>query len=380
MAANYQSSTERAETAATHIVNDPAIDINGTGTPDAISIALRVLAEHDLLTFGFSDPNVSGPQTGDLNKACEVIEVLARHSGALASIYMVAGLLGPLCVSTAGTTEQKQAILSACAAGETQLAFAMTEPEAGSDAAAMTTTASAVDDGFALTGDKTYITGAATADWVLTVARTSPESPRALGVFLVPTELDGVDIEPLGKLAGNAYPSCLIHFDEVRLPTTFVLGGTASLETAWSLLRKSGARERLLVSAMACGLATAATTTAEEFITEREQFGRKIKDFQAVQHAVVEAHTITAGMKLFLAEALRAYNTGDDATREISMAKYFCSEQLQRVIAIVVRAGGGRSYFDFDPVSRFYREAPFTLFAGGTVEVQKMLIARALGI
>lgn len=172
-------------------------------------------------------------------------------------------------------------ILPAGAAGGAQLAFPMTEPGAGSDAAAMSTTAASVDGGFLLSGDKTYITGA---------------------------------------------------------------------------------------------------STAEEFITEREQFGKKIKGFQTVQHAVVEAHTLTAGMKLFLAGALRAYGTGGDSTRAISTAKYFCSEQLQRVVEVAVRVGGGRSYFDSDPVSRHYQEAPCTPFAGGTVEVQKMLIARTLGV
>lgn len=380
MSTNVMSFDQRIDRAATLIVGDSTIDINGAGKPDSVRTVLHILAEHGLLTFGFSNPEVSGPQTGDLERATAVIKILARYSGTLASIFMVAGFLGPACVSAGGTSEQKHKILPGCAAGEIQLAFAMTEPHAGSDAAAMSTQAREVSNGFCLTGEKIYITGAATADWVLTVAKTAEDNSRSFGIFFASNSLDGLEVEPLRKLSGNAYPSCAVRFDAVTLSADAVLGGSGSLTTAWPTLRDCGSWERLLVSAMACGLATAATAKAAEFITQRDQFGRKIKDFQAVQHSVVEAHTLTSGMCLYLDHALQAFAADKEAVQEVSMAKYFCSEQLQRVVEIAVRIGGGRSYFDFDPVSRYYREAPFTLFAGGTVEIQKMLIARTLGI
>jgi alkylation response protein AidB-like acyl-CoA dehydrogenase len=119
---------------------------------------------------------------------------------------------------------------------------------------------------------------------------------------------------------------------------------------------------------------------ASEFIRGRHQVGQPLKDFQAIQHTVVELSTITAGMELFVENALRQQESGEDATQAISMAKYFCSEQVQKVVELAVRVMGGRACFDVEPVSRFHRDTPFYLFAAGTVEIQKMLIARTLGL
>ncbi|MEZ0606066.1 acyl-CoA dehydrogenase family protein [Paraburkholderia sp. IW21] len=197
---------------------------------------------------------------------------------------------------------------------------------------------------------------------------------------MIPADAANLTVEPLGKLAGNAHASCPIRLDGVRATTGQVLGGPRVVESAWPTLRLTGILECLNVSAMACGLAHAATLSASAFIRERHQFGEALTGFQSIQHAVVEMSTVATGMQLFLEHALRAHAAGTDATQAISMAKYFCSEQLQQVVEKAVRVMGGRAYFDFEPVSRFYREAPFCLFAVGTVEIQKMLIARMLGL
>ena len=358
----------------------PRVDPDSAG-PDTVARVLDIFAAHNLLTFGFSHPGATGPQAGDMRKACTVIAELASHSGALATILMVSGLLPPLCVSYGGSPEQKADLMPKVAAGKLQLAFAMTEPGAGSDAAGIATEAFAnADGGYIVQGEKIYITGAATADLILTIAKTSPINPKAFGIVMVPKASANLTVEPLAKLSGNAMPSCKVTFDSVSVPSTSILGGPAGLENAWSLLRNTGSLERLLVAAMACGLARAATRRATEFIRERRQFGKALKDFQAIQHSVVEMTTLTKGMELFLENAVQMHESGEDATQAISMAKYFCSEQLQRVVEIAVRVLGGRAYFEFEPVSRMYREAPFCLFAGGTVEIQKMLIARTLSI
>lgn len=352
-----------------------------SGGSDSVATILGILAANDLLTFGFSDPTVAGPQPGDMARACAVMAALAEHSNTLASIFMVSGLLAPLCVSYGGTDEQKVAVLPKVAAGKLQMSFALTEPGAGSDAAGITTTAFPQDnESYLVRGEKTYITGAATADIVLTVAKTAPDNPKAFGVLMVPGGAENLTIEPLSKIAGNTYPSCRVTFDGVRVGAADVLGGVKGLAAAWPILRNTGTLERLVVSAMACGIAQAATRRATEFIRDRRQFGKPLTEFQAVQHAVVEMSTLTRGMQLFLDHAVGEHAECSDPTQAISMAKYFCSEQLQRVVEIAVRVLGGRAYFDFEPVSRLYREAPFCLFAGGTVEIQKMLIARSLAI
>ena len=368
----------QAREAAREALNRHDLEI---GNERTLADVLKILAAHELLSFGFSRPENTGPQPGDMRKACVVMKELASQSGALATIYMVNGLLAPLCVSYGGTTDQKSEFLPKVAKGELQLAFALTEPGAGSDAAGIATTAlPSGNESYVLKCEKIYITGAATADVLLTVAKTSPDNPKAFGIVVVPKDAANLKIEPLPKIAGNVIPSCSITYDRVAVDAGNILGGASALEDAWSVLRNTGTLERLVVSAMACGLARAATNRATEFIKERQQFGRPLKDFQAVQHAVVEMATLTKGMELFLEEAIQAQTESKDPTQAISMAKYFCSEQAQRVVDIAVRVMGGRSFFDFEPVSRLHREAPFCLFAGGTVEIQKMLIARTMGI
>lgn len=229
-----------------------------------------------------------------------VASTLSAKNGVLSHIYMVGALLAPLCVAFQGSRGQKADILSKVAEGKMQLSFALTEPDAGSDAGAAKTTA--------------------------------------------------------------------------------VLGGEECLEKAWGTFRKTGMLERLVVSFMAVGLAQAATARATQFVQERKQFGKYLKDFQSIQHTVVEMGTLTKGMQLFAENALQAQENESDPTQAISMAKYFNAEQLQKIMGMAVRVMGGRAFFDFEPISRYYRGAPFSLYAGGTIEVQKMLIARSIGI
>lgn len=342
--------------------------------------ALSEFAKHDLFSFGFLNPEKTGPQPGDMEMACTIISELAQHSGAIATVYMVNGLLAPLCVSFLGTAAQKQTLLPGVREGKIQLAFALTEPEAGSDAGAARTQATPGPTGYLIRGEKTYITGSSTADYILTIARTSHERAKAFGIFLVPGDAPKLTVTPLPKLNGNGCASCHIQFDDVAVSAEATLGGGTALEAAWDVLRRTGALERLVVSAMATGLARAATQRAMTFIKERRQFGQLLSSFQSIQHTVVEMSTLTSAMELMVSNAIKTYESGDDATEAISKAKYFCSEQLQHVVGSAVRVMGGRAYFDFEPVSRYYREATFSLFAGGTVEVQKMLIARSLGL
>lgn len=269
------------------------------------------------------------------------MRVLAAKSGTIASIYMVSGLLAPICVSYAGSLEQKSHLLPRAAQGKLQMAFALTEPEAGSDAASIEMRATRLDSGaYRLDGEKIYITGASTADIVLTVAKTSAKNPRAFGIYLVPHGISGLKVDPLDKIAGNAHASCKLTFDRVEVDANAVLGGVDGVENAWSILRNTGTLERLIASAMACGLSQAATTRVSAFVCERRQFGQLLKDFQAIQHTIVEMSTLTRAMTLFVEDAIREHESGRDATQAISMAKYFSSEQLQRVVQMAVRVAG----------------------------------------
>ncbi len=232
------------------------IAIDGTYDCDVVAEVMAALASKDLLCFGFSDSAVTGPQKGDMAKAYAVISTLSAKSGVLSHIYIVGALLAPLCVAFQGSRGQKADILSKVAEGKMQLSFALTEPDAGSDAGAAKTTAVLEGDKYVLNGEKIYITGADTADLILVVAKTNPENPKSFGVFMVPKGTEGVTVEPLARMTGgNVHPSCRIKLENVRLARTHVLGGEECLEKAWGTFRKTGMLERLVVSFMAVGLA-----------------------------------------------------------------------------------------------------------------------------
>jgi alkylation response protein AidB-like acyl-CoA dehydrogenase len=311
-----------------------------------------------------------------------VVEVLAGRSGTLASIYMVNAVLGGALIALMGTPSQKATLLAGLRAGRLQLAFAMTERRPGPTPPASPRRPSAAATDFTLKGEKIYTTGASTADQLLVVARLAEQAQdkRAFTIFLVPGTAEGLTIEPLEQLSNMGHASCRVQFDDVPVDADAVLGGPSAIGSAWATLRITGALERLTVSAMALGLATAIVERAIEFAKSRKQFGQPIAKFQAIQHMLVEMRTHETTMRLFVDNALNALESSGHAGAEIPMAKYVCSEQLQTIAALGMRVMGGRAFFRFEEMERYYREAPFSLFAGGTVEIQKMLIARAMGL
>lgn len=352
------------------------------GAPDLVSMVLSAFARAGLFDFASLHQNAASIHPGDLRRMATVIEALACHSGLLASIYMVNGILGGAFIVLAGTSSQKAALLPKLRNGELELAFAMTEPQAGSDAAGLSATAFRQNDSFVLQGEKIYTTGAKTAARIIVVARLAEHAnaKRKLSLFLVPQEAEGLIVEALPKLAGNGHPSCRVQLNNVHVAASGVLGGLESLGNAWDILRFGGSIERLVVAAMALGHANAIVERATEFAKSREQFGQTIATFQSIQHTLVDMHVMRKAMRLMVDDALNVLERGDDPTEAISMAKCYCSEQLQAIVAMGMRILGGRGYFELEKMARYYREAPFTLYAGGTVEVQKMLIARAIGL
>src|SRR6516225_6311333 len=164
----------------------------------------------------------------------------------------------------------------------------MTEPDAGSDAGAIATRAVAIGQGFAISGDKIFTTGASSADYILVVARRSADDKRAVSLFLVPGAAEGLSIEPLRRVSGNIHASCHVTLRDVRVGPEQLLGGTKWLGEAWPVMRFSGSLERIVVAATAAGLAEAIVDRACSFAKERRQFGQPIASFQSLQHLLVE--------------------------------------------------------------------------------------------
>ncbi len=372
---------ERAAAACRRVLDEFSADGSGGEPREAIGAALAAFADAGLFDLGFLHPEASAVDGRDMRRAAAAMEVIAGQSGWLASTYLVTLIVAGACVVVGGSPAQKADLVPRLRRGRLQLAFALTEPDAGSDAAAITTTAEPDGDGFRLNGEKIYTTGAATADHLLVVARVVPaEDRRALTLFLVPSGAPSLSVEPLTTLAGGPHASCRVRLDGVRVEAGEILGGPAGLGRAWGVLRVTGTLERLMASAQSLGLASAVVERSVTFALQRRQFGQPIAGFQAIQHTLVEMRTMETGMRLFVDNALSALETGGDATEAVCMAKYVCSEQLQRIVGMGMRVLGGRAFFEFEDMARYAREAPFTLYAGGTVEIQKLLIARQMGL
>lgn len=345
-------------------------------------LALKAIADAGLARFDMLSAETGALTDRDLIFATAGMRRLAFYSGTLASIYMVHFILAPYALALLATPDQRRKVLPAIGQGRIAVAFALTEPDAGSDAASLTSKATALNEGFALSGQKIYITGADQADHIIVAAKDSRSNGgrEAIGLFLVRGDAPGLSVHPLPKQAMNAHASCLVQMEDVRLADAHKIGSDEAVGGAWNALRETGTVERLIVTAMATGLGEAIAARSRAFATSRRQFNEVISRFQAIQHRLVEMEMEVTGMRLFMAQALRALRDGEDAEYTVAMAKAYCAERLQLVTASAQRVLGGRAFFGFEEICRLAAEAPFVLYAGGTVEIQKMIAARHLGL
>ena len=211
----------------------------GSVTPskEAVSTALEEFAKANLNTFSFFNSSSRLMSASDMRRAACVIEALASESGTLASIYLVNAIMAGSCIAAAGTESQRSELLPQLGAGTIQVAFAMTEPEAGSDAASMTTSAvSNAAGGFQINGEKLFATGAATADRIIVVARTIDDPKRrSFGLFNLASDAPALEIEPLEhKLAAGLHATCRVRLKNVTVTSDDVLGGPAEVGNAWA--------------------------------------------------------------------------------------------------------------------------------------------------
>jgi alkylation response protein AidB-like acyl-CoA dehydrogenase len=343
----------------------------------------KLLSEQDILALPF-EPEHGGTGTGTLmlNLA---IEEIARACASTALILMIHEL-GTLPIRLFGTEEQKARILPRCASGEWSPAFALSEPEAGSDPGGMITRAvrersgdEGRSDEWVITGTKNWITNLGVADFYVVFARTDPTAQRSRGIsaFVVEADRPGFTVGKLEhKLGIRGSPTGQPIFDDVRVPAENLIGEEGrGMRVALGTLDRS----RLGVAAQAVGIAQGATDHAAAYARERRQFGQPIGDFQGIQFKLADMETRTAAARELLYRACAKIDRGEaDAGKYSAMAKLFASDTAMAVTVEAVQVLGGYGYVSEYPVERYMRDAKITQIYEGTNEIQRLVIARSL--
>jgi len=316
---------------------------------------------------------------GDTLMYALVTEELGRVSGAIGLSYAAHVSLGSKPIELFGTDDQKERWLRPLASGEHLGAWALTEPESGSDASDMSTTARKDGGEWVLDGTKQFITNANVAGSILVKAVTDSEAGYdGISTFIVSPDDDGLEVTTIwDKMGLNASPTCELQFDDCRIPEDRLLGEVGA---GWEQTKKTLDGGRISIAALSVGLAEGAFEAALSYAKEREQFDQPIGKFDAVRDMLVEMDRKIERSRLLTHKAATQYDAGADVSRLSSMAKLDASETAREVAEDAVQVLGGYGYTtDFAP-QRFYRDAKLMEIGEGTSEIQRLVLGRELGL
>jgi acyl-CoA dehydrogenase len=343
--------------------------------PDELIAEMKALG-----LFGLSIPEEYGGLGLGLAEEVRVVQELGRTSPAFRSVFGTNVGIGSQGILIDGTEEQKRAYLPRLASGELVGSFALTEPEAGSDAASVRTRAE--KDGnthYRITGTKRFITNAPRAGVFTLMARTGSQEDGARGItaFLVDADLPGITLgKPDRKMGQQGAHTCDVNLDDVRVPAEAIIGGKEGqgFKTAMKVLD----RGRLHLSAVAVGAARRLIDESLAYAMQRKQFGQRIADFQLIQAMLADSETEWLAGKSLIEAAAKDYDAGIDVARRAACAKLFCTEMVGRVADRAVQIHGGAGYVADFPVERFYRDVRLFRLYEGTSQIQQLVIARSM--
>jgi butyryl-CoA dehydrogenase len=351
------------------------IDRHGT-FPEA---TVREMGE--LGFMGLAVPEEYGGVGADITSYALVVEELSRVCGSHGLTVAAHNSLGCWPIAAFGTEEQKRKYLPPAAEGKSLLSFGLTEAGAGSDAGGTRTVAVRDGDQWVLNGAKMWITNAHYAGALIITARTDLEATgsRGISAFIVDTDTPGFTVEKkedkLGMRASDTAPLTLV---DVRVPHANLLGREGE---GFKYFMKTLDGGRISIAALALGLAEGAVATAIAYAKQREQFGKAIAEFQAVEFMIADMVTQIQASRLLTYEACRLKDAGEDFGHMSSMAKLHASETAMFVTDRAIQVLGGYGYTTEYPVERMYRDAKLCTIGEGTSEIQRLVIGRyALGL
>jgi alkylation response protein AidB-like acyl-CoA dehydrogenase len=313
----------------------------------------------------------------DLFSAALVIEEVAKECGSTALTLASHNGLCQRHILDFGTEEQRQKYLPELATARKLGAWALTEPGSGSDASGMKTRAESHKDGFVLNGSKAFITQGSVGHIYLVLASTTPEKKqKGITAFIVEKGVPGFKpLKPEDKLGCRGSDTAQLVFENCVIPKTQMVGdfNQGFIDTL-KILDKG----RVIIGAMALGLGEAALRSAVQYSKEREQFGKKLSEFQAIQWKIANMSTELAAARLLIYKAAYLHDKKQKATLESSMAKLFASEAAIRACNEAIQIHGGYGYIKEYNVERYWRDAKICEIGEGTSEVQRMVISRAI--
>jgi len=334
----------------------------------------------ELGLFGIPFPEAYGGQGGDLLAFCLCLEELARWDSSVAITLEAAVGLAANPIFRFGTEEQKRRWLVPMARGEAIGAFALTEPGGGSDAHAVRTTARLDGDGWVLDGSKAFITNSGTAitSVVLVAARDADATRGDISTVLVPAGTPGMTVGAgYRKVGWRASDTRELAFDGCRVPADHVLGERGR---GYAQFLETLADGRVAIAALSVGLARGCLEESVKYAKEREAFGRPIGAFEALQFKLADMKVGVETARLAYQRAAWLRDAGRPFATEASIAKLYASEIAATCAREAVQVHGAYGYTEEFPVARFYRDAKVLEIGEGTSEIQRVLIARSLGL
>jgi acyl-CoA dehydrogenase len=329
--------------------------------------------------FGLSIPEEYGGLGLSMSEEAGVIRELTRASVVFRSVIGTTVGIGSQGIVMDGAEAQKRHWLPKLAAGEAISSFALTEPEAGSDAGSLRTTAVRDGEHYIINGTKRYITNAPRASVFTLMARTEAGVKGAKGVsaFIVPADTPGISLGPVDRKMGQkGAVTCDVIFTDCRVPASAIIGGEPGrgFTTAMKVLD----RGRIHIAAVALGMCDRLIDMSVRYASERKQFGQAISGFQLIQGMLADSKTEALAVEALLGAVAAKFDRGENVTLEAASLKYFSSEAAGRVADRAVQIFGGAGYMAEYKVERFYRDVRLLRIYEGTSQIQQVIIAREM--
>ena len=331
----------------------------------------------ELGLMGMLVPEEWGGSGADFPSYALAVEEIAAGDGACSTVMGVQNSVTCAPILDYGTHEQKERFLKPLARGEMMGAFALTEPQAGSDAGAIRTRAELRGNRYVINGTKQFITSGKTADMTLIFAVTDPDAgKKGMSAFLVPTDTPGYVVAGTEKKLGQrGSDTCQIIFDDMELSPDLMLGEPGQ---GYRIALGNLEGGRIGIAAQSVGMARAANEAALAYARERETFGKPIFEHQAVAFRLADMATRIEVARQMVLHAAALRQAGQPCLKEASMAKLFASEMAEQVCSDAIQIHGGYGYLNDFPVEKIYRDVRVCQIYEGTSDVQRLVIARAL--